>query len=290
MRRFVRIGFCWFTAAGLAVVGTSAQARAGSEYGFAEQSLSALKVTTAVSSPTVTGTSTSAAAVINGLGVATNAPTDTLQAYQGALPMAPQNDYSPYSTVLGGPQAGDFTRGDAIITNSSALFTTGTSAKNVAESRLSSGGIGSGLLTGSGNWTISSSFKTTASSVTISYNFANAVYTQIVGPGNAQASFKAAFTIKDQHGHEVDAAPNDLNTQLAAPPNGPEIIKSGTGSVTLSLAGLTAGDTYALSITGTELTSVTTAAVPEPGSVVSFGIGAIAIGGLALARRRRVAR
>jgi hypothetical protein len=265
-------------------------ARAGSEYGYAERTISGLKVTTAVSDATVTGTSTSAAAVINGVGVATNAPTDTLQAYQGALPMAPQNDYSAYSTVLGGPQAGDFTRGDAIITGSSALFTSGVSASNVAESILSSGGIGSVLLTGNGNWTISSSFMTTASSVTISYNYANAVYTDLVGLGNAQASFKAAFTIKDQHGHEVDAAPTELNTQLASLTNGPEIIKSGTGSVTLSLAGLTAGDTLALSITGTELTSVTTAAVPEPGSIVSFGIGAMAIGGLALARRRRAAR
>jgi hypothetical protein len=277
MTRLVRIGLCWFMAAGLA----------GSEYGFAEQTLSALKVTTAVSSPTVTGTSTSADAVVNGVGVATNAPTDTLQAYQGSPPPAPQNDYTPYSTAFGGPHAGDFTRGDAIITGSGNLFTSGISASNVAESFLSSGGIGTGLLTGSGNWTISSSFKTTASSVTISYNFANVVDTQIVGLGNAQASFKAAFTIKDQHGHEVDAAPSDLNTQLASPPNSPGIIKSGTGSVTLNLAGLTAGDTLALSITGTELTSVTSAAVPEPGSVVSFGIGAMAISGLALARRRR---
>src|SRR5262245_38583198 len=134
MRRFVRIGLCWFTAACLAAVGASAPARAGLDYGYAEQTLSGLKVTTAVSSPTVTGTSTSAAAVVNGVGVATNGPTDTLQAYQGSLPAAPQNDFSPYSTALGGPHSGDFTRGDAIIMNSGALFTSGVSASNVAES------------------------------------------------------------------------------------------------------------------------------------------------------------
>jgi len=236
----------------------------------------------------MTGTSTSASAVINGVGVATNNPTDTPQAYVGALPPAPQNFFQKYSTEGGGPQAGDFSRGDSLITGSS-LFGAGLSATNVAESVLRTANTGTGLATGSGSWSVAGTFTSTGSSVTVGYNWANDILDAVTGStATAQSSFKLAITIKDQHGHQVDATPSELNTALSAPPNSPEIMTSGTGSATLSLAGLTAGDIFSISISGTELSSAQLApSVPEPGSFILAGMGGVVALAFHKIRRRR---
>ena len=272
------------------ILGTTATAQADFAYGYAEQTISGLTMTTAVINGTQTGNSTTASATIKGSGTSTNDPLDTLQAYQGASPPAPQNDYTKYSTAGGGPQAGDFTRGDALITGAGNLFLpAGASASNVAESFVSTAGTGPGLLTGSGSWTLSGTFTTTATAVTLSYNYANDIVAQVSGNGQASASFKVTFSIKDQHGHEVNSSPNELSTALSSLPNGPEIISSGSSSATLSLAGLTSGDIYTLSTTGTELSAVTLfAPVPEPSSIAMLGVGLA--GFAAVARRRRSGR
>ena len=279
------------SAAVIAATGWVETTRADIAYSYAEQTLTNVLVTgTGLAGATVTGTSSSASAVINGSGVATNNPTDTPQAYVGASPAAPQNDYTKYSSQGGGPQTGDFSRGDALL-SATNLFTTGASASNVAESIISTAGTGSGLATGSGSWSLAGSFTApTTSSITVGYGFANDILDAVTGAlASAQSSFKVTISIKDTHGHEVDATPTELNTALSAPPNSPEIITSGTSSATLSLAGLTAGDVFSISITGTELSSAQLApSVPEPGTFALAGMGgALALAFHAIRRRTR---
>jgi hypothetical protein len=290
MSKLVSLSLRWVGAcAALALVaGWNNASRADVAYGYAQQQVSNIVVTgTGIAAATPTGTSTNASAAINGSGVATNNPTDTLQAYVGAAPAAPQNSYVKYGTTGGGTQAGDFTRGDAIVTGTN-LFT-GAAGNSVAESQVSS--PASGLATGSGSWNVSGSFTApTTTTVNVAYSYINDVIAQVIGSGSASASFKVTITIKDQHGHSVDATPVELNAALSAPPNGTELISSGTGSAALSLAGFTAGDVYGISITGTSLSSAIVTAVPEPGPMVLAGLGGvIAMGfGAFRARNRKV--
>jgi hypothetical protein len=206
---------------------------------------------------------------------------DTVQAYQGAPPPAPQNSYVKYSTAGGGPQAGDFTRGDAVMSNVANLFTTGFTGSTVAES--ATNGV-AGLLTGTSTFLLSGTFTApNTSSVTVSYNYLNDIMTIATVPGAAQAAFSFLITIKDTHGNSVDASPLELNATFAAPPNGPEVTTSGAGSVVMSLAPLTAGDVYSITLTGQSATSVTSPnAVPEPSSVALFSCaaGLLALRGL----------
>jgi hypothetical protein len=270
-------------------VGWLGTTKADISYAYAQQSVTGLTVTgTGLANGTMTGTASSASAVINGVGVATNSPTDTPEAYVGASPQAPQNDFTKYSSQGGGPQTGDFTRGDALITGSS-IFGTGMGAGNVAESFISSASTGPGLATGTGSWSLAGTFTSTGSSVTVGYGWSNDILDLITGStASAQSSFKLSITIEDQHGHKVVASPAELNGALSAPPNTSEIITSGTDSATLSLAGLNSADVFTISITGTELSSAQLApTVPEPGTFVLAGMGgAVALAFHAIRRRR----
>jgi len=279
------------SAAVIVATGWVGTTKADIAYAYAEQALTGITVTgTGLTNGTMTGTASSASAVINGVGVATNNPTDTPQAYVGAAPPAPQNSYVKYSTQGGGPQAGDFSRGDSIITGTSIFTTAGMNATNVAESVLNTANTGLGLATGNGSWSLAGTFRTTGSSVTVGYNWANDILDAVTGAGaSAQSSFKMSITIKDQHGNAIDASPSELNAALSAPPNSPEIITSGSGSAVLSLAGLTAGDVLTISITGTELSSAQLSpAIPEPGTFALAGMGgALALAFHAIRRRTR---
>ena len=82
----------------------------------------------------MTGSATTASAVAGGTGVATNSPTDALLAYQLSGPTATENNFTKYSAAGGGPQAGDFTRGDVVLGNRGNLFTSGANGSVVAES------------------------------------------------------------------------------------------------------------------------------------------------------------
>jgi hypothetical protein len=267
--------------AALGIVACAPAAHASFAYAYAEQTLTNVTVTGAgMSGQTPVATGNTAASAQDGTGISTNATSDTPQAYLGAPPPAPQNDFTKYSTAGGGPQAGDFVRADAVLAPTGTLFTTGTNTSAVAESILSNSGLDSSVAT----WQLSGSFNSpTTSSVTVSYGFANDIIAETTGTGTPQANFAASITIKDQHGHQVKADPTELNSALSAPPNGPEIITSGTSSTTLSLAGLTAGDTYSINIVGSAATTVTVPAVPEPATAV-LGLGALA--GLSIRRRR----
>lgn len=269
-------------AAGLAVglVGAG-EAHAATAYGYAQQTITNLLVSppSAFTGAAVNGSATTASAVINGSGLATNSPTDTLQAYQGALPAASQNSFVKYSSAGGGAQTGDFTRGDAVLTGAGNLFTNGVSGSVVAESFVST----SALETGSSSWQVSGTFATTLTSVNVGYAYSNDIITAVsgTGAGPANATFSMTISIKDQHGHEVDASPAEVNTTFASPPTGPELITSGTGSATLSLAGLTAGDVLTVSINNAAFSSAGNT-IPEPASIAVIGLG-----GLLLGRRRR---
>ena len=261
----------YLSVAGISL-GLASNAQAAITYGYAQQTLTNVTVTGVFSNTSLGGLSTSAASAIDGTGVSTNHPTDTLEAYQGAPPPAPQNSYVKYSTAGGGPQAGDFTRGDAVLSLGS-IFTTGFSGSTVAEA--ATGGV-AGLLTGTSTWLLSGTFNApTTSSVTVSYNWANDIITIATAPGAAQAKFSFLVTIKDTHGHSVDASPAELNSTISSPPNGPEIISSGAGSTVLSLAGLTAGDLFSITLSGQSAADVTSPnAVPEPSSAVLFSCAA----------------
>jgi len=265
----------YLSVAGISL-GLASSAQGAITYGYAQQTLSNVTVTGVLSNTAAGGIATSAASAIDGTGVSTNGFTDTLQAYSGAAPPAGQNSFVKYSTAGGGSQAGDFTRGDAFL-NLTNIFTTGFSGSTVAES--ATNGV-AGLLTGTSTWLISGTFTApTSSSVTVSYNWANDIVAIATAPGAAQAKYSFLVTIQDSHGHSIDASPAELNSTIAAPPNGPEVITSGSGSVLLSLAGLTAGDTFAITLTGQSATDVTSPnAVPEPSSALLFSCAAGLLG------------
>jgi hypothetical protein len=270
-------------------MGWNGVSRADIAYAYAEQTMTGITVTgTGLAGATMTGTATSAAAVVSGgAGDAHANPTDTLQAYAGAAPPAPQNSYVKYATSGGGTQAGDFSRGDAVLSGTSLFTTAGMNTSNVAETQVSTAGSGNGLGIGSGSWSLAGSFTApTTSSVTVGYSWANDLVALVSGANaSAQSSFKVSITIKDQHGHSVVGTPADLNEALSAPPNGPEIITTGTGSTTLSLASLTAGDVFGIAISGTELSSGLLA-VPEPGSMALAGLGGALVLAFQAYRRR----
>jgi len=257
-------------------LGLASSAQGAITYGYAQQTLTNVTVTGVLSNPSAAGIATSAASAIDGTGVSTNGLLDTLQAYQGAAPPAPQNSYVKYSTAGGGLQAGDFTRGDALL-NPGSIFTTGFTASTVAES--ATGGV-AGLLTGTSTWLISGTFTApTTSSVTVSYNYANDIIAIATAPGAAQAKFSFLVTIQDAHGHSIDASPAELNSTIASPPNGPEVTTAGSGSAVLSLAGLTAGDLFSITLTGQSASDVTSpSAVPEPSSALLFSCAAGLLG------------
>jgi hypothetical protein len=267
-------------------------ARADLGYAFATQTLTGVNVSGTGLVAVSTGSSTTDSDALAGSGVSHNDPLDAKQSYVGALPPSGENNFNAYSTQGGGTQAGDFTRGDTVIATPGNLFnSTGFNASNVAETALNTASSGPGILgTGQGTWTASGSFTTplTTTSVTVSFNFTNTVIAQLTGAGVSQASFQMEISIKDQHGHEVDASPDQLNAALSAPPTGSPISSSGSGTQVLSLAGLTAGDTFAVTITGTENTSVSLTAVPEPSSMCLLGIG-LSSAAIARFRRKRAA-
>jgi hypothetical protein len=250
--------------------GWTSQAKAGLAYGYAEQTISSLSIAPSISAVgTVTSTST-AGATFNGSGNSSSDTLDAPQVFIGGSPQAPQNFFSRYAP--GSPPVspdGNFTRGDSQIVS---LAGPANSASVVSESYLN--GTGPANETGTSAITASLLFTTTtAGSLTIGYNYSNDAFVFTSGGGTATARFGFDITIKDLAGDVVfDSSTPATNLTLASPPNGVELISSGTQSI--NTASLAASTEYSIIFSITSGTSVALpAAVPEPSSLVLVGFG-----------------
>jgi hypothetical protein len=278
-------------AAALAMVaGLSASARAQVSYGYAEQTISNVMLVPAsgtLGGVTITNTSTLDGATQDGNGISKSDPVDAPQTYFG--PSAPpENTF--VRTAPGNPPSGvSFTRGDVQI----AGLGTGNAVGNVVSESLLSGAstvahseTGNSALTASVNFTPSAN-----GALSIRYTYANDVYVVTTGPGTATASYNFDFNIRDSSGNLVfqyGTTPLSANTNLtlSAPPPVPETIRSGTDTVTTGT--LIAGQTYTLTFTEKTASSVTLAAVPEPGPIALAAVaGGLTIATGAIRRRRR---
>lgn len=272
-------------------------------YAYAQQMISNVVIspnsatTLTVVNPLTTGTGDAASA--NGSGISHNNSTDALQSYVGTPPAPAENDFGKYATfgaaspfpvdtaptgLTGGGTLDNFTRGDVLI---SGLGSNAAETNGVAESYLNSVS-GGNEATSSSSFSASLSFTTTtATALNLSYAYANDIYVYTAGGGQAQATYKFNVTIKNELGVSVfDSATANTNVSLASPPNGVELVRSGTNSFTTAV--LNPGETYTLTFSGSEATFVSAiSAVPEPGTIAGAGIAVLAAG--LLARRKRIA-
>jgi hypothetical protein len=278
-------------AASALVAGLAGSARADIAYGYAEQTISNVMLTPASGSlggVTIVNTSTTDGATVGGSGISNSDPVDAPQTYFG--PSAPPENTFVRTAPGNPPSAASFTRGDVQI----AGLGTGNPVGNVvSESMLN--GTGNHSETGQSTLTATVTFTPSASgALTIKYNFANDLYAVATGGGSATASYNFDFTIKDSAGNIVfryGSTPQSANTNLtlSAPPQGNEIIASGMDSVTTS--SLNAGQTYTLAFSEKTATSVTLAAVPEPGPIALAAVaGGLAIATGAVRRFRRASK
>lgn len=280
------------------MAGFSTAARADVAYAYSQQQITGLIVSSVTASGSIQTGSNSGASFATG--ASATDPTDAPQSYLGPNPVPAENLFTHVATFPGadpqpagtapigmstGASLQNFTRGDVAYA-SSALFTSGVSVNNVAESYLNTG---TGTASGTGGWTLTASFTVSAStSIVINYNYANSLYTYTSNnTGSAQANYHFDVTVKDQSGNSVFVAdPSAVNHSFGSPPNNSSMLNTtGSGSVTTGI--LTAGQLYTIVVSGNENTFVRLA-VPEPGPLVLAGVA----GGLALAAglKRKLAR
>jgi hypothetical protein len=278
-------------AAALALVaGLSASARAQSiAYGYAEQTISNVMLLPAsgtLGGITITNTSTLDGATTDGSGVSKSDAVDAAQTYFG--PSAPPENTFVRTATGNPPSAASFTRGDVQI----AGLGTGSPVGNVvSESMLN--GVGPHSETGNSALTASVNFTPSATGVlSIRYTYANDIYVVTTGPGGAStASYNFDFNIRNAAGllvYSYGTSPLSANTNLtlSAPPQVPEIIRSGTDTV--ATVSLNAGQTYTLTFTEKTATSVSLAAIPEPAPIALAAVaGGLTIATGAIRRRRR---
>jgi len=270
-------------------------------YGFAEQTISDLTIvpgTGTLSAASAVTTGTTDSATQNASGISRADPLDALQSYLGTPPPPPQNYFVKYAAFPGAPPIpsgtapnglttgggtlDSFTRGDVLITG----VTSTSSSSVVAESFLKGAPgheSGSGAL--SATVTIRPSDTT---KLTIAYNFANDAYVMTSAGGGAQAQYHFDITIKDSTGALVfSSSTADTNLSLGSPPNGDEILRSGTETVTTTT--LTGGADYTVIFSSSAATFVATEnVIPEPSTVV-MASSAVLIGLFWTRHRRRPA-
>jgi hypothetical protein len=264
------------------VGGWAANARADIAYAFAEQTISALSISPAGTPVGGVSTFTQDSSTVNGSGISNSATLDAPQAYQGGAPPAPENlftRYAPGSPPVSPTTPADFTRGDVVIASLAAAT---NSSSVVAESYLNS--ATPKTETGNGGLGASFSFRpTTAGPLTITYSYSNDIFAFTTGSGSASANYHFDITIKDAAGTVVfNSATPETNLSLSAPPQGGEIIRSGTQSVTSP--SLLTTTNYTVIFSSTAQSSV--AAVPEPDVVALVGAGGALTLAVGAARRR----
>jgi len=279
---------------GLALIGGWAtDARADIGYAYAEQTISGLAITPTAPLTLVglVNTTTQDNTTQNGSGLSNSDPLNALEAYQplSGYPGPGQDSYVRFAT--GNPptsRVGNFTRADVVIaslapgTNSSSVVS--ESFLNTTQSPAVSTETGGSGLTASLGFTLSS-----ATALTLSYNWANDIFAFNTGGASATANFKFNITIKNATTGAVvfSSATSTTNVSLAAPPSGNEIGPI-TGTDTVTTPTLATGVTYSLVFSSTAQTSVQ-AAVPEPGSmslVAAAGVLTLVVGAV----RRRMSR
>jgi hypothetical protein len=271
-------------AASALVAGLAASARADIAYGYAEQTISNVALTPAsgtLGGVTIVNTSTADGATQDGSGLSKSDPIDAPQTYFG--PSAPPENTFVRTATGTNPSGTSFTRGDVQIAN----LSTAPMGNVVSESLLN--GTGPHSETGNSGLTATVTFTPSATgALTIKYNFANDIYVVTTGGGNATASYGFNITIKNSAGGIVASfASANANLSLSSPPNGTELTNSGMDSFTTA-SSLTAGQTYTLVFSETTASSVTLAAVPEPGPIALAAVaGGLTIATGALRRFRR---
>ncbi|MFO0908707.1 MAG: PEP-CTERM sorting domain-containing protein [Isosphaeraceae bacterium] len=314
-RNFLR-GTALVAALGMAL-GWCAGVEAGYTYAYSQQTVNGLVVGAyapgggALTGAVVVNSGTSdAAAFVTGVG---NTGGDNVpQATVGTV-VAPEDSYfaaGPGNQIPAGPITNasfarygpsstlDFSRGDALITNSSNLFSTGVNAANVAESNL--GGVGNPIASASahwsivGHWTYAAGTGTTANQqITVGFQYANALVVDSNSGGVAHADYNLDISLSDITGGtnvvvwHYDPVTNNHGGDFPPPE---DIVGSGLIVVDSLNAGtwesgvphnLVNGHVYQISISGGEATRV----VPEPASLVLIGMGLSTIAGLACRRR-----
>jgi len=271
-------------AAAVLVSVAAGSARADFAYAFAEQTISNLAIAPAV---IPAGTLTSFAqdsTTLNGSGSSSGDPLDPLQAFQGGVPAAPQNFFgrdAPGILPTSPTTPASFTRGDALFTPAT------TTLAVVAESLINTNSpVGARSLTGNAGIAASFNFTVaTSTALTISYNYSNDLYVLAASTGLAKANFLFNITIKDNAGNVVfNSTTDNTNLSLSAPPNGSEVIKSGSESVVTGL--LSTGTQYTIIFTEQAQSAVT--AVPEPASMALLAIGLLIPIGYRMKRRHAV--
>ncbi len=294
-------------------MGIASTSRAGS-YAYAEQTLTGLSVS--LTGGTLTGATVSygssdasSLTALDGSSIssansALPPGTDPAQAYVGTPAPPPQNTFSQFATFSSAPPqpSGDvpltpsagFSRGDALITPGSGLFSTsGVTTSNVAETFMTGATHAAG--SGTGSWAITANFTvsgaaTTGATLSYSTGYSNYLFASIFSstdglPGiSAHANYALDFTLKNSAGLLIgEVTPGALNHSDGTPPNTVGLLLSGTDSGQIH-AGLGDGS-YSLTITGTEIVQAATA-VPEPSSLILMCLGG-GVGLVVLTARRR---
>ncbi len=136
--------------------GWTSQARADLSYGYAEENISGLSISPAISAASSVTSSSTSGATLNGSGSSFSNALDAQQTYIGGSPQSPQNNFTRYAPGIPPVSpVGNFTRGDSQI----ATLTGPTNSASVVSERFLNG-TGPASETGTSSVTTGLTFTT----------------------------------------------------------------------------------------------------------------------------------